>query len=440
MKKNAITELTRFRANLTRSLTRRGERLLEAKDPARLVAALEPLEAYFIARELGLDQARPILAHYTPEQVQACVDLSCWHHYDFQAAELGGWLMAIAGDDPTAMARTFLALDPEVRYLFLAQTVKVYSFEDDQIPDDESEETLRAMTPDSRYLLERIDGEQGVECNPLGLVGALYQHDPAAAEHLLTAVRWDMRSQIEEDALRFRSGRMDELGFVAPDEAAVLFTSPPSQPPPRVTEPAEGAVTLLPALYARQVGESNLFVQTLALITDPGYLARLEQELVWTINSAIVAYGETPRDIDHVSEIAIRVRDTISLGLARLLAKEGQDPESASAPAPAVTLLWSWSLADLFRHGYVALRALRQEVNQAVALPRVHEWYQLPETEQTDELADRLDREFVRALLSPHPLLGGFDLAHSDRVRAFATLHEISAAEARLKRLMLRLA
>ena len=434
---NKITELTRFRADLTRALTRRGARLLEAVDQAGEVGALEPLEAYLIARELGLDHARPLLLHLTEDQLQACVDLSSWHHYEFQTTALGEWLAPFADEGATALAQTFFALDIEVQILFLAQTLVVYSFADDQIPEDELEEKIRAMTPDSLYLLELKD-EESMPINPLGLVGALYQHDADGARRLISAVRWEMPSQIEEEALRIRSGRMHELGFVTPDEAAVLFTPPRNQPPPRSLEPQECAVTRLPALYAQLLGESNLLVRALALITDPSHLCRLEQELVWAINTAIIAYGETPRDIEHVADIAMRVRDTISLGLESLLANDGAEPHPSSDADLAVGLMKEWSMRDLFRHGYAATVPLQQEIKQALRLPHFHEWYNLPEMEQSDEPDDRLDRAFIRAQLGRHPLVGGFDPSATDRMRAFANLAEISAAQTRLQRLIIR--
>ncbi len=439
------TELTRFRANLTSALARRGELLLEAEDQAAEVAALEPLEAYLIARELGLDQARPLLLHLTKDQLQACIDLTCWHRHDFQATALSEWLATFAEESPTAVAQAFFGLDLEVQVLYLAKTLVVYSFEDDQIPAEdeeaeEGEEKARAMTPDLRYLLE-IRIEEPIPINPLGLVGALYQHDPEEASYIIGAVRGEMEIQVEEDALRFRGNRMHELGFVAPDEAAILFSPPRNLPPPRSLEPDECAVTRLPALYAQLLGESNLLVRALALITEPTHLVRLEQELVWAINTAIIAYGETPRDIEYVADIAMRVRDTISLGLESLLAKDDPARQAVNAKDPnlAVGLMAKWSLRDLFRHGYAATTALKTETRQALRLPEVLAWYELPDMEQSDEPDDRQDRAFIFALLSRHPLIGGFDPANADNLRAFSSLTDISVAQTRLHELITRL-
>ena len=94
MTDNKIVELTPFRANLIRSLSRRGERILVATNLADKVAALEPLEAYYIVRELGLDQALPILLRLSQEQLEACIDLDCWNRYDFAVDSLDEWLTA----------------------------------------------------------------------------------------------------------------------------------------------------------------------------------------------------------------------------------------------------------------------------------------------------------------------------------------------------------
>lgn len=69
MTENNIIELTPFRVDLTRALTRRGERLLAANDLAGEVAALEPLETYYIVREIGLEPALPVLRHRQRRQL-----------------------------------------------------------------------------------------------------------------------------------------------------------------------------------------------------------------------------------------------------------------------------------------------------------------------------------------------------------------------------------
>jgi hypothetical protein len=441
MSDSNIIELTPFRADLARALTRRGERLLAATDLAEEVATLEPLEAYYIVRELGMDQALPILRELSHEQLQACLDLDCWNRYDFSVESLDEWLAPFASIDAETLAQTFLSLDYVVQLLFLTQTVTVYDPDTDQVPpeDETRETTARAMTPDGFYLLELKMPDLALKVHPFALLDAMYQYDPTATHRLLSEIRVDLPTQIEEEALRFRGGRMEDLGFASPSEAIGLFSKPPSRKPlPRPREPLDSAVTRLPSVYAAPLLEATLLQQALSLVSDQNSLSRLEQELVWAINSAIMAYGEKPQDVEHITALVTRVRDTISLGLESLLAKEEPPcpPDQAGAAAKAAELLEIWPMTDLFRHGYAAALGLQEEVRQAMTEPRFAAWYNLADTEQSDEPADRLERAFIAALLGRQPLHGGFDPGNAETVRAFASLAEIAAAQVRLKRIV----
>ncbi len=444
MTNNNITELTPFRVDLTRALAHRGERLLAAVDLADEVAALEPLEAYYVVREIGLDKALPILLQLSQEQLEVCVDLDCWARYDFSVSSLDEWLVAFAQAGPDTLARSFLSLDYVVQLLFLAQTVIVYDPDTDQVPPgDEEKDKIRAMTPDAFYLLE-LKMEMELKIHPFTVLDALYQYDSVAAHQLLSQVRVDLLIQIEEEALRFRNGRMEDIGFATPDEAAALF-SPPGHMGKghilsRSRKPIDSTLTRVPSVYAGSLIENTLLQQAMSLVTDQDFLARLEQEIVWAINGAIIAYGEKTRDIGLVMDIAERVRDTISLGLESLLTKQEADSLQDDVVAvKALELLESWCVADLFRHGFAATQELQKEVRRALREPRFRAWYDLPDTQHSDELEDRLERAFVTALLGRHPLLSGFDHVKVEKAKAFTCLVDVDVAHARLQRLVARL-
>jgi hypothetical protein len=386
-----------------------------------------------------MDQALPILLQLSQEQLQTGIDLDCWNRYDFAADSLDEWLAACAQAGPESLVQAFFSLDYAVQLLFLAQTVTVYDPDADQVPpEDEENVTSRAMTPDGFYLLE-LKTELPLNIHPFTLLDAMYQYDPTATHQLLSEVRVELPMQIEEEALHFRNGRLQDIGFVPPDEAAVLFSRPAlRQPLPRPRKPIDSVLTGVPAVYAGSLIETTLLQRALSLVTDQEFLSSLEQEIVWAINSAIIAYGEKTQDIKQITAIAERVRDTISLGLESLLAK--QEPncplDGPAAAAKASDLLEVWSITDLFRHGFAAVSGLRQEARQALREPQFQAWYSLSDTEQSDAPADRLERLFVTALLGRHPLHGGFDPANADRVKAFACRADINAAFVRLQRLI----
>lgn len=434
MTDNNIIELTPFRADLTRALARRGERLLASAELADEVEALQPLEAYYIIREIGLEQALPILLALSPEQLEACVDLDCWSRYDFAVDSLDEWLTAFSLAGPEVLARAFFSLDYVVQLLFLAQTVTVYDPDTDEIAQEDEESPLRAMTPDGFYLLQ-LKTELTLKIHPFTVLDALYQYDLRASHQLLSDVRVDLPTQIEEEALRFRNDRMQDIGFVPLDEAAVLFSPPDQrQPVSRPQRPVDSSPVRLPSVYAGSLIETSLLHKALSLITDQQFLTRLEQEIIWVINSAIIIYGEKTQETKQITDIAGRVRDTICLGLESLLNKECPDCRLAEAEAAgkALALLEKWYISDLFRHGFAAARSIQQEARKALTEPLFRVWYELAVVDQSDESIDRLARAFVAALLGHHPLHSGYDPALPEEVKAFTSLADIAAAQARL--------
>lgn len=397
------------------------------------------LQVAHIVREIGLDQALPILRELSQEQLAACIDLDCWNRYDFAVDNLDEWLTAFALAGPEALARAFFSLDYVVQLLYLAQTVMVYDLDTDQVPEEEKEkDTPRAATPDGFFLLD-VKDEVALKTHPFSLLDALYQYDPSASHRLLSASRVDLPTQIEEEALRFRNGRMQDIGFAPPEEAAVLFSRPAiRQPLPRPQKPTDSAISRLPSVYAGPLVATSLLQQALSLITDKERLSGLEQEIVWAINSAIIAYGENARDIKQITDIAERVRDTISLGMESLLVQE-ENCLPDGAAAKAADLLEVWSITDLFRHGFGATLGLQQEARKSLDKPRFRAWYDLAETKQSDEPGDRLERAFVTALLGRHPLRSGFNPANAEEVKAFVCLADINTAHVRLKNLVSRI-
>ncbi len=417
---NVIT-LTRFRADLARSLSRRADKLIASPNLAEQVQALDPLEAYFIVKEVGLDSALPILRAATPEQLQTFVDLDCWDGDKPDPSELGMWLAAFADEGFEALAQAFLSLDEELQVWFLKETLVVWELApDEQIPDADRE-YRRFNTPDGYF---SVDGkpDKDSEFDTLTLVDALYRHDVQSAYQLLVAVRWELESNLSEEAYRFRAGRVEDLGFPPRDEALVLFTPPPAKPrAPAIA--AHPAVATLPALYAGPLLDTSLLAAAIGSLTNDALVAQLERDFLSLVNLAVVAYDESPRDVTHVGETAATVRDTVSLGLASL--KPGSD-------ADAGKLLEVWSLVDLYRQGHQQLVPLQRRAGTAAADPVFKAWLDKPSDEREDYSQDRADRDFVNALLQTPPRIAGETTVGKSPARAIATIDDLKLATDRL--------
>jgi len=425
-----------FDDSIARSLSRRGKALLEANDLAARVEALEPLEAYFIVKELGVSDALPILKCASAAQLQAFVDLDCWQGDMPDPRELDAWLSTFANEGREALARTFLSLDPELQVLYLAGSVQVYEANSPEVP-EQRDDVPRMVTSDTYFELDAIDVEAR-ELHPFALIEALYAADNEEAYRLLMAVRWELASTLEEMALHFRNGRVEEMGFPPIDAAREIFAPPL---PPHATLAVTPPPATLPALYAQQLGEATLLTRALRLVSDPALVTKLESDLVYLINAAIVAYGESPRDVLHLTEIAARVRDTVSLGLEVVLEREANLPVGTAEAAldRAPTLLERESVRNLFKLGHQEAVKLQREAKALLADPVVSQWLNTPDTERDDYSQTRHDRELLKALTEARPLYGGFDPLRPERRKAFGSRLELGAAEERLDGIAKRL-
>lgn len=432
-KQASVIALTRFRADLARALSRRAERILSASDLEEQVKALEPLEAYLIVKEIGVDEAQPILRCATPEQLRTFVDLDCWTQEDrLDAAELDVWLAAVAQEGPEALAEAFLSLEDEVQVVFLLANLQVYDAREDELPEPDRE-VRRANTPDTFFVIELAELEVERELDPFFLVDALYRHDTQEAYKLMMAVRWELASVLEDQAMQFRSARVEELGFPPRDVAAKLFASPPAQP--RAPVVAKMAVpTTLPAVYAAPLTEVSLLGRALSAVDDASLLEQLERDLVHLVNMAVIAFGNRPGDVAHATETAARVRDTVSLGIECVLSPAAPlaDAESAAAAAAAAGVLAAWSVQDLFRRGHQEVMVVAREAYALARDPVVKAWLEREDPDAPDYGPEQADRAFLRALATTPPAHAGFDALRPRALRGFASKSELEAARRRL--------
>jgi hypothetical protein len=432
MTESKVIALSRFRADVSRALARRAKDLLTAKNIGEQVEALAPLEAYFIVKELGLDEATGILAHATPEQLQTFVDLDCWTDDAPDPVEIDAWLAPFAAEGQEVLARAFATLESELQVLFLAASLTIYDTRSEEVPEPENKDVVRRTTADSFFVVEPTSEER--EVDPLFLIDALYKANLDEAFRLLMAAKWEEQSTLEEQALQFREARLGELGFPSRTEALRIFSPPPSRANTIQHFADADATATLPALYASALGDS-LIARAMTRISDAHAVERLERDFVFLVNNAVVGYGGSPRDLSHVREVCTRVRDVLSLGLEVMLSPNEplEAAESDAVAGRAAELLLLWPLSDIFRHGNHASAKLARRAKELTSDPVVAKWLDTHETERDDYSEDRRDRAFVRALLGRPPLLGGFDAGRPDKVRAFASHGDLRAAMERLE-------
>jgi hypothetical protein len=194
--------------------------------PELVIPELPEADLCFTAKAIGLADAGWILAHATPEQVVACVDLDVWSQTDLvpDRERLGAWLTVLSEAGEPALLASARSLDPELLVLWLRDRIEVWlrpNEQDWQPPDGAS--TLEGQF----FFRARREGDDLAEVR--ALLDALFREDYWTYFRLLQGVTWELESDTEEWALRWRSGRLEDLGFPSLEEAHALYAIVPAR-------------------------------------------------------------------------------------------------------------------------------------------------------------------------------------------------------------------
>ncbi|RMG21351.1 MAG: hypothetical protein D6729_00945 [Deltaproteobacteria bacterium] len=375
---------------------RRMDLILEKPHAAQLVRALPAEDLYFLIKDVGLEDAAPLVALASPEQFQSFVDLDCWRPEPegpvLDTARVLRWLaVARAGDEEAARAKA-AALDLEVMERCFQDGLRIVDLreqEEKPRPDDvrPGDEDLEWHTTDGgAFRIAFLGDQNSVEGAELRrLLQDLYAANPFAAERFLAVVRWELKSDLEEHALRFRTGRLEDLGFPPREVALSLYAhvdpDAPAPPQPRPVDP-------VPGFFLSEFRGASFLDRCAGKVVGVQTRTTLDRALVYLTNSVLVADQIDPGDLEAVREAIARMRAYLNLGLYRMA---GGDEEAGAR------ILATRALKHVFRVGFSLTLELRWRLDRmarSLALP-------------AEDLAAALDapeRQVLEALLLPRPM------------------------------------
>lgn len=372
------TDLAAWKAQL--ATKRSGAALLDAllspHDAAALVPQLPPEDLHLYLRTIGLADSTELLALASGEQVRAIIDHEAWVGDRPDIDRLDPWMGALMQAGPTVLYKRMLDLDDELLNWLVRRSVDVIVVED---PDGfDPPDVEHVMTPDNRLCI--CFPESAPRDMPVKLfLDMLIREDTAFCINLLVFAGAAVDSVLEEQAYRWRSGRMADRGYVDYYEALAIYTAPPrtAQPGPDAEPgdaPAQRFVTPVIDPEARLAG---------AFAALPAADAeRARAGLGYVANMAMSADRVEPWDLEAQQGVLARIRAGLVLGLDALTGAV------ADAAADAAVLATT-SMGLVFRTGYArtleaaapARRAAAEGVLagpdgrlEAVDLPRLKPW------------------------------------------------------------------
>lgn len=186
--------------------------------PEHAIPMLPDAELVFAVKASGLDDASWLLASATPRQIATCFDLDAWAGLAPDRAALSQWFAVIAEAGDETLVRAAHAIDAEVLALFLRSRIEVaLDPKDEQWQAPPGARTLEGQF----WFWARADGDD-VE-DVATLLDALFREDYWLYFRMMQAVMWELETELEEWSLRWRSGRLADLGFPEWDDAMRIY-------------------------------------------------------------------------------------------------------------------------------------------------------------------------------------------------------------------------
>jgi hypothetical protein len=328
--------------------------LLEAPRPMALVRALPDGDFYLTVREVGPQDALPILALASAPQITHLLDLESWRGDRFDPLRAGAWVALLAEADEATLRRFIRNADDEVLILLLRDWARLRPLEiDHEEPTKghgitEMGDERGSISPDGANLLSPERTEHVLPVHRFAEM--LWLDDQARYAGLVRAAAFELPSEVEEMSLRWRTARLEEHGY-PPFEEALSVYAPPARTPSPAPEPPEPVTAdglAAPRVALRVLGPRDLVVAATAAVPDADR-ERVLFGLGALANRVLVADREDPGSPESHRRVIERAGSYVGLALE---ARRATDPPAAAQVLVDVPAL------DLFHEGYARAQSL----------------------------------------------------------------------------------
>ncbi len=299
----------------------RMEAILSSDHPQEIFQSLPDEEAYLTIKEIGAQDALPLMALMSPQQCQYLLDLELWKGYEIQIDGVERWLPLLLSCDAAAIHRWLPSLDIDTLLLILKKTIRVHLQDNTEPPSTQNEGTT-CFTVDGTHFIEVLISSLQAPIEQF--LRILADLDLNLYWKVIHQVRWEIEAELEERALHFREARLEDKGFPPMEEALSLYQY---LNPRRLRTMLEKKEVQFPAFpegvplpsFPLVLRDQGMFFSLCLKELEEGPLIdRLKMELAYMANQVMVA--DQPEDIDLLAlEASLRkVGGYLSVGLEML--------------------------------------------------------------------------------------------------------------------------
>lgn len=335
--------------------------ILEMSDPVGFLQQLDSQVFYQLIKSAGWDQTYDLIHYATPEQLQNFIDFDCWTRDRLIAEKMDKWMLAMVTDASDEELRAALReLDAEVVAIYFKSFLQVEEMDEGRIPDHLEGDI--GTSPDGVYAIVFPDNEDRAALLR-ALITRLYAVDRVLAWTLLEAVRWELMSEMEEYAYKWRNSRLEEFGFIAREEAVEVYSYiDPARfraqldRGTQLAERMERVLTQtvdLPAVLEDEFDEEFFVFNALAQVRDEVAYQRIVYQIGALNNRTMIADGVEPGEVESGREVARRTLGYLSLGLDFL---------SRADLGRAAEILSTVAIKRVFQVGFSLPRKLQSQL------------------------------------------------------------------------------
>jgi len=379
------------------------EMILSDPEGKKLARSLEPQEIYWLVKELGDEDALPLIALSSPEQCSFFLDVELWNGCTYSREKAMEWIDHLLAAGEEFLVEQLYHLDFELLLLICRKELFVGGGVGDLITENETRAEWD-HTFDDMFFISFRDEKQG----PLmgRFLESIYRHDHDLYLRLMQGTKNEIDSEQEDLCYRFRSGRLADLGFPEWEHALEIYRyiTPEDFVPQVSKDPViVDFDTHLPVPFS--AGDS-LFQRAMSSADSKG----LNEELYCLINSALVAEDKSFSDLDTMDSVLQRVYGYLAIALEHLSGGDEQE---------AVRILETEYLKRLFQLGFGIISQLR------IRAERI-----------SSEGVDHATNRALIGFRSKYPrFYRGLDQDHVDGYREFKSLADVQAADGLLQNL-----
>lgn len=293
---------------------KRLEAVLSRPDAAEVVAAFPVQDFFFFVKEIGPDDALPILALGQVEQLVHLFDLEWWEKDRVQPAKALQWLERLAAASEEKLLAWLYHADFELLTTLFGKWLRVVVAPED-VDLLEGGEQLPKHTLDDQYFWETryLQFEDFLR----RVLSLLFEVNYGFYRELMNHLIWIPGAEIEEEAYRFTQARLEDHAIPGFYDALEIYrtVSPGNIVLPKDASALEPAAIAAPSFALALLSGDDLLNTVLAGIQDSRTMDTLRLELASLANKVVIADRLALDEPQALREAMAKVAAYVNLGL-----------------------------------------------------------------------------------------------------------------------------